>query len=189
MRLFVLLSIVLLTNSAFGFEFYRGTVDVEIQDSHDSYYKDAQVSYARDGDHFLFTVAVKNYFYFDLYGRVESNGDRVKFYHLPYGDWENDGGGDGKCLPHTTSRDDCFLWFDWNLGRNQAGGKLVTKFSDDALKITFGITGFWFPDGELKADFTSTLDRIKTLPAEHCKELPSPIDNPYDWTDQCVNAD
>ena len=34
MRLFVLLSIVLLTNSAFGFEFYRGTLDVEIRGRH-----------------------------------------------------------------------------------------------------------------------------------------------------------
>ena len=170
MRLFVLLSMVLLTNSAFGFEFYRGTVGVEIQDSHDSYYEDAQVSYARDGDRFLITIAVKGYdyndygdsdFYFDFYGRIESSGDRVKLYYLPFGNREDDGGG-GKCMPHTTSRDDCILWFSWDGSSSEAKGKLETKFSDDELKITFGITGFWFMSGKLKADFTGTLDRIKS---------------------------
>lgn len=199
MHLFVLLSVVLLAGSAFGFEFYRGTLPAELREGrgfHDIYDEDAVVSYARDGDRFLIVVTVGEYsedfgwpFYFEFYGRTEGNGSRVKLYHLPYGDREVDGG-DGRCWPSIDFRDNCVLWFDWNIGRrSQAKGKLATKFSDDALKITFGITGFWFPSGPQKLDLTGTLPRIKELPAGHCKELPSPSDDLSYWASQCVYGD
>ena len=200
MRLFILLPMVLLAGSAFGFEFYRGTLPAELREGRNyqtSYHGDAVVSYARDGDRFLIVITFGEDgeddedfvrpFYFSFYGRTEGNGNRVKLYQLPYGDRVVDGGG-GKCLPSVNFRDNCTLWFEWNIGRrSQAKGKLATKFSsDDALEITFGITGFFFPDGQQKLDFTGTLPRIKELSSEHCKKLPSPGDDLFDWADQCV---
>ena len=199
MRLFVLLSVALLAGSAFGFEFYRGTLPAELREGRgyrNIYNTDAEIKYARDGDRFLIVVTAGKYsedfgwdFGFEFYGRTEGNGNQVKLYHLPYGEREVDSG-DGKCWSSSDFRDNCILWFDWNIGhRSQAKGKLATKFSKDALKITFGITGFWFPFGQQKLDLTGTLPRIKELPAEHCKELPSPSDNLSYWANQCASGD
>ena len=195
--LLVLLSAVLLTGSAFGFEFYRGTLPAELREGRGFLYSsdvDAVVSYARDGDRFIIVVTVGEYsedfgwdFDFVFYGRTEGNSNQVKLYHLPYGDRVRDGG-NGKCWPSADFSDNCTLWFKWNIGRrSQAKGKLATKFSEDALKITFGITGFWFFNGQQKLDFTGTLPRIKELP-EHCKELPSPGQGLLSWANQCVDS-
>lgn len=200
MRLFILLLVGLLSGAAFGLEFYRGTLPDELREGRGflrTSEEDAVVSYARDGDHFLIVITVGDDdedfgypFYFQFYGRTVGNGNQVKLYHLPYGDRVVDGG-DGECLPSNDFHDNCVLWFDWNIGqRSQAKGKLATKFSDDGLKITFGITGFWFPyGGQQKLDFEGTLPRIKEFPIGRCQELPSPGANLWDWANQCVNGD
>lgn len=199
MRLFVLLSIALQAGSAFGFEFYRGTLPAELREGRgyrNIYNIDAEINYARDGDRFLIVITAGEYsedfgwdFSFEFYGRTEHSGSWVKLYHLPYGDREVDGG-NGRCWPSIDFRDNCVLWFDWNIGRrSQAKGKLATKFSNNALKITFGITGFWFIIGQQKLDLTGTLDRIKRLPAEHCNKLPSPSDDLSYWASACLYGD
>ena len=200
MRLFVCLWAVLLSGSAFGLEFYQGTLPAELREGrgyNSISAEDAVVSYARDGDRFLIVITVgdddENFgypFYFQFYGQIVGNGNQVKLYHLPYGDQVVDGG-DGECLSSNDLRDNCVLWFAWNIGRrSQAKGKLATKFSDGGLQITFGITGFWFPyGGQQKLDFEGILPRIKELPAEHCQELPSPGSDLWDWANQCVDGD
>ena len=191
MRILVVLLAMLLTGSAFGLDFYQGTVSSKLREgrgySSRSSQEKAQVSYAREGDRFVLIVSVGEYdsdfgydFYFEFYGEIERDGDLVKLYDLPYGDKRYDGG-EGKCQP---ASNDCTLKFKWNIGRrSSARGRIVTEFSDDAMQLTFGTTGFWFPIGQQKLDLTGTLQRSASA-SETC-ELPPPGADLSSWVEYC----
>jgi len=194
MRMVVVLLATMLAGSAFGLDFYQGVVPSELREgrgySSRSYREKAQVSYAREGDRFVLIVSVGEYdpdandygldFYFEFHGEIERDGERVKLYELPYGDVRYDGG-NGKCQP---ASDDCTLKFKWSIGRrSSARGRIVTEFSDDAVQLTFGITGFWFPVGQQKLDFSGTLQRSASA-SEACK-LPKPGADLRAWVEDC----
>ena len=196
MRMVVVLLAMVLTGSAFGLDFYQGAVPSELREgrgySSRSYQEKAQVSYAREGERFVLVVYVGEYdsnandygydFYFEFHGEIERDGERVKLYELPYGDARYDGG-NGKCQ---LASDDCTLKFKWNIGRrSSAGGRIVTEFSDDAVQLTFGITGHWFPIGVQKLDFTGTLQRSASA-SEAC-ELPKPGADLRAWVKYCAS--
>ena len=184
MRFFLIIGLItvsLLAGSAYALDFYQGTVSSEFRKyrGYPSSQQEAQVSYAREDNRFVLVVSIGELdpdfgydFYFEFYGEIEKNGDRVKLYEvLSYG--EKDDGGDGKCQP---ASNDCTLWFKWNIGRrSSAKGKLVTEFTDDAVQLTFGITGYFFPIGQQKLDFTATLQHSASA-SETCK-LPPPAVN------------
>ena len=190
------LAILLLSASyAFGLDFYQGTVSSKLRSDGHSYQKDAQVSYAREGNRFVIVVLIGERssgfsefgddFYFEFYGEIEENGDQVKLYELPY-EGERYDGGAGQCL---LDSNDCELKFKWGIDewgigdRSSARGKIVTKFSDNTMELTFGITGYWFPDGRKKVDFTKKLQRSASA-SEGCN-MPSPDVDLYAWIKHC----
>ena len=194
MRMSVVLLAMMLSGSAFALDFYQDTVSSKLRTgrgySSRSFQKQAQVSYAREGNRFVLIVSVgepdsdfDDDLYFEFHGEIEkdgNDGERVKLYELSYGD--RDDGGSGKCQP---ASDDCTLRFKWNIGgRSSAKGELVTEFSDDTVQLTFGITGYWFPDGRKKLDFSSTLQRSASA-SETCK-LPSPGADLSAWLEGCA---
>lgn len=192
MYTFVVLLTMVSVSPAFGLDFYQGTVPSELRKERGYSSKEAQVSYAREGNRFVLVVSVGEYdpdsptfgydFYFEFHGEIERDGERVKLYELPYGEVRYDGG-DGKCRP---ASNDCTLWFKWNIGRrSSARGRIVTEFSDNAVQLTFGITGYWFPIGQEKLDLTGTLQRSSSA-SEVCK-LPKPGTNIRVWVEQCAS--
>lgn len=193
MRVFMVLLAMALAYPAFGLDFYQGVVPSKLREgrgySSRSNQEKAQVSYAREGDRFVLIVSVGEYdsdfgydFYFEFHGEIEKDGDLVKLYELPYGDKKYDGG-NGQCHP---ASDNCTLWFKWNIGRrSSAKGRIVTEFTDDAMQLTFGITGFWFLHGKQKLDLTGTLQRSASA-SENC-ELPVPGADLSSWAEYCAS--
>ena len=164
------------TQSTDTFGFYQDTVLVKFVrgrgNSAHAYQEELEVTYAHEGNRFILSVEEIWLFY----GEITQDGDRVKLYDL------DDGieSGNGKCR-----LDGCKLWFKWNIGRrSSAGGRIVTKFIDDStMELTLGMTGYWFPLGQEKIDFTSKLQRSASA-SEECK-LPSPNADLSAWIDYC----
>lgn len=164
------------TTRADAFSFYQNTVSVKIVEGRsylaNNYQKEARVTYAQQDNRFI--LSVDDIWIFN--GKITKDEDGVTLYDL---DDESDSG-HGKC-----DADGCKLWFKWNIGgRSSAKGRIVTKLIDNnTLELKFGMTGYWFPDGPMKVDFT---DKLKKLPLASSKcNLPSPHADLHAWIDYC----